>query len=88
MMLEYTAARYGADKKKIANARMTVKLNGVIVQNDVEVDGATTAAIVGESPDAGPIHLLKTMATRFITATSDRTSRFGERSTTPYRRRL
>ncbi len=55
--VEYTAARYGADKKKIANARMTVKLNGVIVQNDVEVDGATTAAIVGESPDAGPIHL-------------------------------
>ncbi len=55
--VDFTAARYDAEQKKIANARITVKLNGVIVQNNVEVDGSTVAAPLGESPEPGPIHL-------------------------------
>ena len=55
--VEFTAARYDADGKKTSDARMTVRLNGVIVQNDVAVPKTTTAAKLGESPDPGPIYL-------------------------------
>ena len=54
--VDFTAARY-RDDKKISNARMTVRLNGVIVQNDVVVPQATTAAAYREGPDDGPIYL-------------------------------
>lgn len=53
---EFTAARY-ADGKKVANARLTVRLNGVVVQSDVELPKTTTAAPFGESPEPGPIYL-------------------------------
>jgi mono/diheme cytochrome c family protein len=55
--VEFTAARFDATGNKIANARMTVKLNDVIVQNDVEVPHATTAAPLAESAEPGPIYL-------------------------------
>lgn len=35
--IRFTAARWGADGKKIRNARITSWLNGVVVQNDVEL---------------------------------------------------
>jgi hypothetical protein len=54
--IDYTAARY-QDGKKVANARMTVKHNGVVVQDNVEVGRDTRAAVVKEGPDAGPLHL-------------------------------
>ena len=54
--IDYTAARY-QDGKKTANARMTVKHNGVVVQDNVEVGRDTRAAVVKEGPDAGPLHL-------------------------------
>ncbi len=52
---EFTAARYEGDKK-VANARLTVRLNGVVVQSDVELPKTTTAAPFGESPEPGPIY--------------------------------
>ena len=55
--VDFTAAKFDADGKKIANAKMTVKHNGVIVHKDVELPKATTAAPVKEGPEPGPIYL-------------------------------
>lgn len=55
--VDFTAARYDADGKKTANARMTVRLNGIIVQNDVEVPNPTRASTVKAGPEPGPIVL-------------------------------
>ena len=43
--------------KKVKNATMTVKLNGVVVQENVELTKSTTAAPVKEGPEPGPIYL-------------------------------
>jgi hypothetical protein len=55
--IEFTAPRFDADGKKLANAKMTVHHNGVLVQKDVEVPHPTTAAPYKETPDAGPVYL-------------------------------
>jgi hypothetical protein len=55
--IDYTAATFGADGKKTKNARITVKHNGVVVQDNVELDHATTAAPVAEGPTPGPLYL-------------------------------
>jgi hypothetical protein len=54
--IDFTAAKY-ADGKKIADARMTVKHNGVLIHDNVAVPKATTAAPVAEGPEPGPIYL-------------------------------
>lgn len=54
---EFTAARWDKDGKKIANARVTVRLNGVVIQQDLELPTATLAAPQMEAPGAGPIYL-------------------------------
>jgi len=55
--IDYTAARYDESGKKTANARMTVKHNGVVIHKDVELPKGTTAAPVKEGPEPGPIYL-------------------------------
>lgn len=55
--VDFAAPRFDASGKKTQNARMTVRLNGVIVQKDVEIPGPTRAAIQNESPEPGPLHL-------------------------------
>ena len=55
--VEYTAARFGPDAKKTANARITVRHNGVVVHQDVEMPKATLAAPLAEGPEPGPINL-------------------------------
>lgn len=56
--IDYTAAKYDAAGKLEKNARVTVKLNGVVVQNDVELPHRkTTAAPVDVGPEPGPIYL-------------------------------
>ncbi|MGE5608730.1 MAG: DUF1080 domain-containing protein [Bacillota bacterium] len=55
--IDFTAAEFDATGKKIKNARMTVKHNGVLIQDNVEVPHDTTAAPNKEGPEAGPIYL-------------------------------
>ncbi len=55
--VEYVAAQYDAQGMKQANARLTVRLNGVLVQSDVELPHSTTAAPLAEGPQPGPIFL-------------------------------
>lgn len=55
--VEYTAAKYDADKKKTANAKMTVRHNGVLIHESVELPKSTTAAPVQEGPEPGPIYI-------------------------------
>ncbi|WP_197455067.1 family 16 glycoside hydrolase [Stieleria varia] len=55
--VDFTAARYDNQKKKITEPTITVRLNGVIVHNAVKLTHATTAAKLGEGPGPGPIYL-------------------------------
>lgn len=55
--VDFTAARFDDGGKKIADAKLTVRLNGVVVQRDVRVPRATRAAPLPESPEPGPIYL-------------------------------
>lgn len=56
--IDYTAAKY-EDGKLVANPRMTVRHNGVVIHNDVELPGNrnTTAAPKKAGPSKGPIYL-------------------------------
>ena len=53
----FTAAKYDDTGKKTADARTTVKHNGVVIHNDVAIPKATTAAPVAEGKDPGPLYL-------------------------------
>lgn len=55
--IDYTAAKYDESGKKTKNARMTVKHNGVVIHDDVELPKSTTAAPVQEGKDPGPVYL-------------------------------
>ncbi|MDZ4684595.1 MAG: DUF1080 domain-containing protein, partial [Planctomycetaceae bacterium] len=55
--IDFTAAKYDADGKKTADARITVRHNGVVVQKDVALPRGTRAAPVKEGPEPGPLYL-------------------------------
>ncbi|MBI1311584.1 DUF1080 domain-containing protein [bacterium] len=55
--VQFTAAKFDADGKKTKNARMTVLLNGIKVQDNVEVDHSTTASPLKEGSEPGPIYI-------------------------------
>ena len=56
--IDFTAATYDDSGKLTKNARITVRLNGVVVQNNVELPNRkTTAAPVEVGPEPGPIYL-------------------------------
>lgn len=54
----FHAPRFDASGKKTSNARITVIHNGVLVQDNAEVDGPTgSAADATEAPGPGPLYL-------------------------------
>lgn len=59
-LIDFTAPRWDlsnpAAPRKVANARMTVWLNGVRIHDDVEVDSFTTTGVT-EAPGAAPVRL-------------------------------
>ncbi len=55
--IEFSAARFDTSGKKTSDAKLTVRLNGVVVQRDVPVPGPTAAAPNAENNSDGPIHL-------------------------------
>jgi hypothetical protein len=55
--IDFTAAKYDKDGKKTANARATVRHNGVLIHNNVELPKRTTASPLAEGPEAGFLHL-------------------------------
>ncbi len=56
--VDYTAAKF-KDGKLVSSPRMTVRHNGVVVHDDVELPGNrnTTAAPSKPGPEAGPVYL-------------------------------
>jgi hypothetical protein len=57
--IDYTAARYGDDGKLVSHPRMTVRHNGVVIHDNLELPGDrnTTAAPVAAGPQNGPLYL-------------------------------
>ncbi len=56
--VDFTAAKFGPDGKKTANASLTVKHNGVVVQDNLALKGATPGGgFKGEVPTPGPFQL-------------------------------
>jgi len=55
--IEFEAAEFDETGKKTRNARMTVRHNGVLIHDAVEVPSATAAAGRKEGPEPGPIQL-------------------------------
>lgn len=57
--IDFKAARYDQQGKLAANPRITVRHNGVLVHEDIELPGerSTTAAPVGPGPESGPVFL-------------------------------
>ena len=54
--IDYTAATY-ENGKRAKNATITVKHNGILIHDNVEIARDTTAAPVKEGPEPGPLHL-------------------------------
>jgi hypothetical protein len=55
--IDFTAPKFGADKKKTASGRLTVKHNGVVILDDVELKKMTAGNLVPDNAEPGPIHL-------------------------------
>ena len=55
--VDFTAARFDKNGKKTKPGYLTVRLNGVVVQQNVKLTKSTTAAKLKEGPEPGPIYL-------------------------------
>jgi hypothetical protein len=55
--VDFTAAKFGADGKKTANARLTVKHNGYTIHDNLELPGLTGGAQKKDEIGAGPVFL-------------------------------
>jgi Domain of Unknown Function (DUF1080) len=55
--VDFTAAKYDAAGQKTAPARMTVRHNGVVIHNNIEVPAGTPGGTQAEGPGPGPIHV-------------------------------
>lgn len=55
--IDFTAAKYDEQGKKVKSPYITVRHNGILVQENVELTKGTTAAPVKEGPEPGPLYL-------------------------------
>jgi hypothetical protein len=57
--MDYTAAKFDDSGKLVSNPRITVRHNGVVIHDDVELPGerSTTAAPSAPGPQPGPVYL-------------------------------
>jgi len=55
--VDFTEAKFDAEGKKTANARMTVRLNGVLIHEDQELPNTTGGSRLKDTPDPGPIYI-------------------------------
>ncbi|MFN0053153.1 MAG: family 16 glycoside hydrolase [Planctomycetales bacterium] len=55
--VEFSASRWNAAGEKTANARISVRHNGVVIHQEVDLPQPTTAAPLSEGPEPGPIYL-------------------------------
>lgn len=55
--IDFTAAKFDKEGKKTANARITVRHNGVLIHENVELPKRTTASPLAEGPTPGFLHL-------------------------------
>ena len=55
--IDFTAAKFDSEGKKTANAKITVRHNGVLIHEDVELPKRTTASPLAEGSSPGFLHL-------------------------------
>lgn len=55
--VDVTSARYDDQGQKVKNARITARLNGVLIHDNVELPGVTAGNSLQESPEPGPLYL-------------------------------
>jgi len=55
--VDFTAARFNEVGSKRSSARITVRLNGIVVHRDVELPTASPGSLLAESAEDGPLHL-------------------------------
>ena len=55
--IEFTAAKFGSDGKKKDNARLTLKHNGVMVHDNIEINGKTGGSRNDPEGTPGPLLL-------------------------------
>ncbi len=55
--VDVTSARYDDEGNKVKNARITVRLNGVLIHDNVELPSVTAGNSLQESPAPGPLYL-------------------------------
>ena len=54
--VDFAAAQF-TNVQKTKNGRMTVRHNGIVIHDNVELPHATTSSPVSEGPEPGPINL-------------------------------
>jgi hypothetical protein len=67
--IDVTAPRF-ENGGKVKDARMTVRHNGVVIHDDIEVAKVTPGGVRGEEGPTGPLCFSRITATRSATATS------------------